>query len=149
MDANQLLERYLELFVNSQGELSESLINELVADDYRFADPFNSICGRKALAALLDKTRREVKQANFTIEYRQRLVADAGPVRWLVKWHFTGQVAVVGRLDFVGLSEIEIAGDGRVASHIDYWDAAAGFYARVPLLGTLIGLAGRAAKLPD
>ena len=34
-------------------------------------------------------------------------------------------------------------GDGRVLSHLDHWDAGGQFYARLPVLGTLIRLVKR------
>jgi len=39
-----------------------------------------------------------------------------------------------------GMSEIRFAPDGRIAEHIDHWDSGAQFYARIPVLGWLIGL---------
>ena len=39
---------------------------------------------------------------------------------------------------FDGTSEVEFAEDGRVAAHIDHWDAARHFYERLPVIGWLL-----------
>ncbi len=40
---------------------------------------------------------------------------------------------------FEGASVVTLATDGRVAEHIDHWDAASAFYERLPILGSLLG----------
>ncbi len=46
-----------------------------------------------------------------------------------------------------GMSEIRFRADGRVAEHLDHWDAAEQLYERVPVLGTLIRLVKRKFQL--
>jgi hypothetical protein len=41
------------------------------------------------------------------------------------------------------MSEVAFGADGRALSHIDHWDAGGQFYARLPVLGTLIRLVKR------
>ncbi len=37
-----------------------------------------------------------------------------------------------------GASHLRFAGDGRIAMHRDYWDAAEELYEKLPLLGALM-----------
>ena len=38
-----------------------------------------------------------------------------------------------------GMSHLRFDGDGRIVFHQDYWDATAGFFQHVPVVGQLIG----------
>ena len=150
-EPRRALERYLDLFVHSSGAApGREQVEELVCEDFSFSDPFNRISGPGRLAELLAKTRREVPDARFDMLCIQR-VEDAGPGRqatWLVKWRFVGRVAVIGQMDFVGMSEIvQDLPSGRISRHVDFWDAAAAFYARLPVFGPLVRLLGRRARL--
>lgn len=42
-----------------------------------------------------------------------------------------------------GVSEVHLTPDGKVAAHLDHWDAGSQFYARLPVLGFLIRLVRR------
>lgn len=68
-------------------------------------------------------------------EAHERVLTDR---HWLVKWQFSGELKRIGHWQFPGVSEIELAPDGRVLRHTDYWDAGAHFYEQLPLLGRLI-----------
>jgi len=37
-----------------------------------------------------------------------------------------------------GVSQLELAADGRISLHRDYWDAAEELYEKLPLLGALM-----------
>ena len=47
------------------------------------------------------------------------------------------------RLAFEGASTVTFDGEGRIASHIDHWDAAGALHARLPVLGPLVRLVNR------
>ena len=42
-----------------------------------------------------------------------------------------------------GVSEVELTAEGKVAAHLDHWDAASQFYERLPVLGVLMRLVKR------
>lgn len=57
----------------------------------------------------------------------------------LLRWQFSGRLR--GRdWQFPGVSELHFDQSGRVAEHLDHWDAARHFYRRLALIGWLIGL---------
>ena len=37
-----------------------------------------------------------------------------------------------------GVTELHFAADGRVDSHLDYWDSGSQFYAHLPVLGWVV-----------
>jgi len=41
-------------------------------------------------------------------------------------------------LSFAGMSELTFTADGKVARHIDHWDASKAFYEKLPLVGALL-----------
>lgn len=105
-----------------------------VADQVRFRDPFNDVAGRVALKHVFERMFEDVENLRFTIVRR----AVAGDV-WLLAWTFEATIRRSGgRLAFDGMSEIHLAPDGRVAAHIDHWDAAGAFYERLPVLGAVL-----------
>lgn len=42
-----------------------------------------------------------------------------------------------------GVTEVELTAEGKVAAHLDHWDAASQFYERLPVLGFLLRLVKR------
>ena len=53
-----------------------------------------------------------------------------------------------GRWRIHGASHLELAGDGRIATHRDYWDPAEELYEKTPLLGGLMRLIKRRLRTP-
>ena len=104
----------------------------LARPDLVFRDPFNEIRGVDAVVAMLERMFRDLGQPRFVVT---RIASD-GPVSF-IRWDFTFELR--GRpLRIEGVSEVEIDGEGKVARHIDHWDAAGQVYERIPLLGGLL-----------
>jgi hypothetical protein len=61
-------------------------------------------------------------------------------LRWTFAFRPKGRAAV---WTIEGMSEVAFDADGRALSHVDHWDAGGQFYARLPVLGTLIRLVKR------
>ncbi|WP_029010396.1 nuclear transport factor 2 family protein [Azospirillum halopraeferens] len=113
-------------------------LDALTAPDVRFKDPFNDVRGRAAVRAVLEHTLASCRGLRFTVTHR----AFAGDLAFL-RWRFEATVPVVGALDVTGMSEVALAGDGRVAAHVDHWDAGEHLYLRLPLLGPPLRLIRR------
>ncbi len=111
-----------------------------VTPDVRFRDPFNDVRGADAMRRVFRHMFENVGDIKFDVRH----VARDGEV-CLMAWRFSG---VLRGADwaFDGTSVLRLAPDGRVAEHIDYWDAARDFYERLPLIGRLLArLRGRLA----
>lgn len=103
-----------------------------VTEDVRFKDPFNDVRGVEAMAGVF----RHMFEAVGPVRFRVEQVMAEGE-RCLMAWRFEGRLR--GQpWQFEGTSVIRFAPDGRVAEHIDHWDAAAGFYERLPVIGRLL-----------
>lgn len=117
-------------------------LETIAVREVRFSDPFNDISGLANLQRLLEHTREKVRDVSFTVS-EQAVSGD----RVYLLWRMTGRVALVGDWQVEGMSRVELAGDGRVSSHTDYWDASRQFYARLPVIGWLIRRLSAAAGL--
>jgi steroid delta-isomerase len=115
---------------------------DLVTPDVRFKDPFNDVRGTARMIACM-RLMYDHGTPRFEILDRS-LGANAGYLLWrYVNDPGGGKPVIV--ID--GMSEIRFRADGRVAEHLDHWDAAEQLYERVPVLGTLIRLVKRNFQL--
>ena len=104
-------------------------LNDLVTADVRFKDPFNDVRGVTAMTAIFAHMFATVGTVKFTVSDSFGN-ADTG----LLAWRFEAQLR--GRdWCFDGTSVLKFDCCGRVAEHIDHWDAARDFYERLPLIG--------------
>ncbi len=116
--------------------ISPALIEQAdahVHPDIHFQDPFNDFQGLDLFKALLRKTLKDVQNPCFTVTHQ----AHGGDCVFL-RWTFQGELKSLGDWAVTGMSEIHFASDGRICKHIDYWDAGAQFYSKLPALGPLI-----------
>jgi hypothetical protein len=126
--------------LGASGAPSAERLAGLAVDEVRFRDPFNDLRGREPLRRLLEHTRRQVRDPRFEVLD----TAWSGRTVYL-QWVMTGRVPVLGDWRVEGLSQVCFAEDGRVESHLDYWDAAEQFYGRLPVLGPLLRRIGARA----
>ena len=107
-------------------------LTDHVTPDVRFKDPFNDVRGADAMARVFRHMFANVDNIRFTVHHSMAS-GDTG----LMSWRFEGMLS--GKVwSFEGTSVITFAPDGRVAEHIDYWDAASQFYERFPVIGWLL-----------
>jgi hypothetical protein len=110
-------------------------LDRYVTAEVRFKDPFNDVTGRDAYARLLHAMFDAVPDIRFSVSHRA--VADDA---CFIRWRSEGTLRALGTQPWVveGMSELRFAADGRVREHIDHWDAAAQFYERLPVLGSVL-----------
>ena len=107
-------------------------LSEQVTDDVRFKDPFNDIRGKAEYERVLRHMFDTLGEVRFTVAHA---LSDGNTC--LMQWRFDTQLR--GRPWTVeGAALIRFAEDGRVAEHIDYWDAAENLYERLPIIGWLL-----------
>lgn len=115
-------------------------LTELTTEDVQFHDPFNDLRGRPALLALLQHTVEQVTHPRFEV-----LDTSVSGHTAYLKWCMTGRIRIIGDWQVTGMSELIFTPALRLQAHIDYWDAASQFYARLPLLGGVLrAIASRA-----
>lgn len=123
-------------FYESLAPESLECLDALCTPDVRFRDPFNDVTGIADYRAILGDMFEQVDAPRFQVSDR----ALSGRVAYL-RWVFTFAPKSGGapwRIE--GMSEVHFDRQGRVSTHLDYWDSGSQFYARLPVLGRLIGL---------
>ena len=105
-------------------------------EEARFKDPFNDVCGHAQIARIFLHMFDKLHEPCFVITGRWEL-----PGGVIVAWDFLFRMksfdsARTQRIQ--GVSQLELAADGRISLHRDYWDAAEELYEKLPLLGALM-----------
>jgi steroid Delta-isomerase len=131
MTAAQSCARYVELFEHLAPERLAELA-PLVTEDVHFRDPFNDVRGVAAFTRVLEDMFERTEAPRFEV-----LHWTADGHCGYIRWRFSARVPLLGQWRIEGVSTLEFAADGRIAEHLDYWDASA-VYARIPLLGALV-----------
>ncbi|MCB0322696.1 MAG: nuclear transport factor 2 family protein [Bdellovibrionales bacterium] len=116
-------------------------ILRLAAPDVHFRDPFNEVRDRELMRRIIAETFHVADEVKFRIVQR----AFAESVVFL-KWEMElrpKRLKSAKLWRVVGMSELRFDEQGRLVEHLDYWDAAAGFYERLPVIGSLLRLIRR------
>jgi predicted ester cyclase len=120
-------------FYETMTQDSLSLLPDLVTHDVHFVDPFNDVRGVAALQRVMLKTLHDLPGHRFVVTHR----AWDGDT-CLMRWQFDAEAKGGLKLSFAGMSELAFAADGKVARHVDHWDAGKEFYEKLPLLGAVL-----------
>ncbi len=136
------IDGYIEFFETLRPDTLDRLA-DIVTPDVRFTDPFNDVTGVEAMHAIFHRMFGELDNPAFKVTYRAKDTRDDAV--WLLCWRLTGKLRALSNRDWdvAGMSEIRLAADGRVAAHIDHWDAGRNFYELLPVVGSVIRLLRR------
>jgi limonene-1,2-epoxide hydrolase len=124
-------------------EAFESLTPESVADlgaiyteHAHFKDPFNDIHGLAAIQGVFQHMYEALVAPRFVVTRR---VVDGAHCFLVWEFHFRFRRfrSDVDQCIF-GTSHLQLAPDGRILDHRDYWDAAEELYEKLPLIGGLM-----------
>jgi len=125
--------RYAEFFAHFKPDDLERF-PEFFAANARFRDPFNDVVGIEAIVKVFAHMYTQCAQPRFVVYD----CALSGQVAYL-HWRFNCDK----HLSIDGLSKVVFDEHGLVLEHLDYWDAAAQLYQRIPLLGSVLRLIQR------
>ncbi len=137
------LSRYIA-FMESFTERDLDRLEAFFTADARFCDPFNDVRGIKRIRAVFEDMFANCDNPRLKVMARY----GSGSA-YMIKWRFYLAPKRLGRAGWwvTGTSEITLAADGRVQEHVDYWDAAEGFYRHLPVIGTVLGWIARRLKV--
>lgn len=130
------MEALLNFFENIDASGLEKL-EQYYTDDCYFRDPFNEVHSRAELYKLF-KAMLKLKDLSFDIHDRIQQ-GDKAFITWDFRFNALGKQQCIH-----GGSLLKFAADGRVKSHVDYWDAAEGVYEKIPGLGSVLRLIKKA-----
>lgn len=113
-------------------------IDAFYTPDARFKDPFNEVQGTAAIAQIFRHMFEVTQVPRFIVDecVQQQQVAY---VRWVFHFQLRGKAYAIQ-----GMTRFELAEDGRVQNHRDYWDSGEELFQKLPWIGPLVaGLRAR------
>ena len=127
-------EKITDFFENLREDTSIDEFKIIYDDHVRFKDPFNEVKGINAVHEIFAHMYRNLDVPRFTIiEYLEK--GNIAYVKWEFHFSFKNQNT---EQKFEGVSRLVMNEEGRVAEHIDYWDAAEHMYEQMPIIGWLL-----------
>lgn len=108
-------------------------LEPLFAEQAYFEDPFNQVYGWEAIEAIFEHMFHIVHHPKFDVLTR----ALSGDTAFL-EWQFTFFDRQYQGHKIYGTSKVVFDAQGRVLSHVDYWDTGLYIYQKVPVLGAII-----------
>ncbi|CAN5156585.1 nuclear transport factor 2 family protein [soil metagenome] len=111
-----------------------AVMGGLYTDGAFFKDPFNEVTGLPAVQRIVAHMFSALDAPRFQV-----LSAMVDGDQCFLTWDFLFRMKGQARERRIhGSSHLRFAADGRIDYHRDYWDAAAEFYEKLPLLGALL-----------
>jgi len=120
----------------------ESICEETPLEDYQdifdekvyFEDPFQKVSGVTKVYAVFQHMYDTLHEPKFIVD---EIICeeDKAYLRWSFSFHRSPKHDLE---KFTGVSRVQFLQTGKVLSHVDYWDAGANVYEKIPLLGALI-----------
>ena len=103
--------------------------DDLISQEIIFVDPFNNVRGIVAFKNIFYHMFEKVKDPKFIV-----LDYAINEKRVFLKWKMTF-VAFKSLQTIEGMSELLLNDDGKVVSHVDYWDSLKGLFIKIPFIG--------------
>ena len=136
------INNYLNLFSNLNKENIKKF-DDLVVKDIIFIDPFNNIKGLDNFKNIFYHMFDTVEEPKFDIvDYAQN--EDHVFLKWKMTFY-----AFKASQTIEGMSDITLNKEGKVISHLDYWDSLNGIFIKLPFLGFLYKISLRMFKIKD
>ena len=136
------INNYLNLFSNLNKENIKKF-DDLVVKDIIFIDPFNNIKGLDNFKNIFYHMFDNVKDPKFDIvDYAQN--KDHIFLKWKMTFY-----AFKASQTIEGMSDITLNKEGKVISHLDYWDSLNGIFIKLPFLGFLYKISLRMFKIKN
>lgn len=99
-----------------------------------FEDPFQSVQGLDSIYGVFEHMYKTLCESAFFVE---ECISEKNVT--FLRWRFVyKRLHVSMQESFIGVSRVTFGENGKVLSHVDYWDAAYNVYEKVPLLGAIL-----------
>lgn len=129
------VQRIIDFFENLELNSVERMGDLYTADAY-FKDPFNEVRGLHEVQRIFSHMYVALHEPHFIVT-NSVTQGDQCFIVWDFKFRFKRFDTVTAQT-VRGCSHLQLAGDGRIAFHRDYWDAAEELYEKLPYVGTLM-----------
>ena len=120
--------RYISLFSKLTPDNIKDF-DDLISQEIIFVDPFNNVRGKVAFKNIFYHMFEKVKDPKFIV-----LDYAINEKRVFLKWKMAF-VAFKSLQTIEGMSELLLNNDGKVISHVDYWDSLKGLFIKIPFIG--------------
>jgi len=134
-----MIEQYAHFFETLTPTFAESEFKNLFTDDAVFADPFQHVQGVDKIISVFRHMYTTLNHPHFDV-----IETIGDNEKGYIRWRF-----YYNESSFEGISHVRFDSNGRVCSHIDYWDAASNVYEKIPLLGSLLRAIKKRLILPQ
>ena len=134
------IKNYINLFSNLDLNNIEQF-DELVDKNIEFLDPFNSLKGIENFKKVFYHMFNNVQDPSFII-----LDYSRNKHKVFLKWKMVFY-AFKSKQFIEGISEITLNNDGKINSHVDYWDSMNGLFIKLPFIGILYRLSLKIFKV--
>ncbi len=136
------INNYLNLFSNLNKENIKKF-DDLVVKDIIFIDPFNNIKGLDNFKNIFYHMFDTIEEPKFDIiDYAQN--KDHIFLKWKMTFY-----AFKASQSIEGMSDITLNKEGKVISHLDYWDSLNGIFIKLPFFGFLYKISLRMFKIKN
>lgn len=126
--------KYVEFFNNLNKEIALRDYMSFFDDNSYFEDPFQKVRGVEKIYNIFEDMYIKFHSARFEVE---ECVSNQNIS--YIKWKFIYQMDKKSTQNsFVGVSRVKFKDDGKVLEHIDFWDAGANVYEKIPFLASII-----------
>ena len=132
----QAFEHLFELFADLKNEDLAERVKKTYAKQLYFNDTLHTFTDRTELAQYLKHGADNVEQIKVTFED----VSQSGDnyyLRWLMEMNFKVMGKAIESRS-IGISQIRFDENGQIVFHQDFWDNTNGFFAHLPLLGSVM-----------
>lgn len=134
-DYRGAVERIVAAFETITPE-SVSQLGRIYSSHAHFKDPFNDVRGLAEVQRIFAHMFVALDAPRFVVT--RRIVDGAHCfLAWEFRFKFRRFDTVTEQCVYGG-SHLQLAPDGRILDHRDYWDAAEELYEKLPLVGTLM-----------
>lgn len=130
-DYSAQLQHYVEAFENLSETTLHTQLALLLDTNVVFKDPFNCVAGKSETLHIFQHMFATLEQPQFKVSHRA-LEGDTGFINWVFQFRMQPNKPVTA---IEGMSRVRFNQQGLVTEHVDFWDAGAEVYAKVPLLG--------------
>ncbi|KAB7886748.1 nuclear transport factor 2 family protein [Poseidonibacter ostreae] len=121
---------YAAFFEEIDKNTSIEVYRKIFDKNVQFKDPFHDIIGVDKLYKIFEDMYIKLDNPSFKVTE----IVEQNNIAYL-KWNFHFSFKGSNKDEsFVGVSRVEFNKEGKVISHIDYWDSASNLYEKIPIL---------------
>jgi predicted SnoaL-like aldol condensation-catalyzing enzyme len=134
MSTQNQKEVYIKFYETLTPYTPKQVYEDIFDTEAYFEDPFQKVNGVGAIYKVFEHMYENLVEPKFKV---LEAIGDGDTV--YLRWEFTYKRDQKSQeYQFVGVSRVLFNSEGKVTSHIDYWDAASNIYEKIPMLGSIL-----------